>query len=81
MVKTTWVQKHRPLTLKCDVNLVPDSDDQFTVEWRKDYKLIFSAHGTQDSGHTLEAMQGKLNSIFSKLNYHTKYVIRNAKRT
>uniref|UniRef100_A0A0N5A3Z6 Ig-like domain-containing protein n=1 Tax=Parastrongyloides trichosuri TaxID=131310 RepID=A0A0N5A3Z6_PARTI len=58
-MKTNWIQRNNLLTLNCNVSSNIEENDTYTLEWRKDYKLIFSAYGNEDSGHAIESMQGK----------------------
>ncbi|CEF71163.1 Immunoglobulin subtype 2 domain and Immunoglobulin subtype domain and Fibronectin, type III domain and Immunoglobulin-like domain and Immunoglobulin I-set domain and Immunoglobulin V-set domain and Immunoglobulin-like fold domain-containing protein [Strongyloides ratti] len=59
-MKTSWIQRNSLLTLNCDVFLSKEDGENYTLEWRKDNKLIFSAYGNEDSGHSIESMQGRL---------------------
>uniref|UniRef100_A0A0K0E5X0 Ig-like domain-containing protein n=1 Tax=Strongyloides stercoralis TaxID=6248 RepID=A0A0K0E5X0_STRER len=72
-MKTSWIQRNSLLTLQCDVLLTEEESENYTLEWRKDNKLIFSAYGNEDSGHSIESMQVSSNNI-KKYTFYKKKV-------
>ncbi|KAK6060389.1 hypothetical protein COOONC_01946 [Cooperia oncophora] len=54
-MRTFWGRKGKPITLPCTLP-VPD-DTNFSLEWRKDNKLIMSAYGAEP-GHAAPSLQG-----------------------
>ncbi|ETN84064.1 hypothetical protein NECAME_07091 [Necator americanus] len=53
-MRTFWGRKGKPITLPCTLP-TPD-DTNFTLEWRKDNKLIMSAYGSEP-GHASPSLQ------------------------
>ncbi|EYB93195.1 hypothetical protein Y032_0185g1040 [Ancylostoma ceylanicum] len=56
-MRTFWGRKGKPITLPC--TLPPPDDTNFSLEWRKDNKLIMSAYG-DEAGHAAPSLQGWL---------------------
>ncbi|KAK6032804.1 hypothetical protein OSTOST_01005 [Ostertagia ostertagi] len=53
-MRTFWGRKGKPITLPCTLP-VPD-DTNFSLEWRKENKLIMSAYGSE-AGHAAPSLQ------------------------
>ncbi|EPB80835.1 hypothetical protein ANCCEY_00037 [Ancylostoma ceylanicum] len=53
-MRTFWGRKGKPITLPC--TLPPPDDTNFSLEWRKDNKLIMSAYG-DEAGHAAPSLQ------------------------
>ncbi|KIH58619.1 hypothetical protein ANCDUO_11169, partial [Ancylostoma duodenale] len=62
-MRTFWGRKGKPITLPC--TLPPPEDTNFSLEWRKDNKLIMSAYGSE-AGHAAPSLQGWLNFFLSQ---------------
>ncbi|KAJ1365319.1 IGc2 [Parelaphostrongylus tenuis] len=56
-MRTFWGRKGKSITLPC--SLPTPEDFNYSLEWRKDNKLIMSAYGAE-AGHTAPILQGDL---------------------
>ncbi|VDO22073.1 unnamed protein product [Haemonchus placei] len=54
-MRTFWGRKGKSITIPCTLPL--PNDTHFSLEWRKDNKLIMSAYGAE-SGHAAPSQQG-----------------------
>uniref|UniRef100_A0A0M3HWM1 Ig-like domain-containing protein n=1 Tax=Ascaris lumbricoides TaxID=6252 RepID=A0A0M3HWM1_ASCLU len=53
-MRIIWAKSGKPAILQCSVPM--PNDDNFSLEWRKHRKLVFSAYGNA-SGHAAPEMQ------------------------
>ncbi|WKY15651.1 hypothetical protein Q1695_000830 [Nippostrongylus brasiliensis] len=53
-MRTFWGRKGKPITLPCTLSTPEDTN--FSLEWRKENKLILSAYGSED-GHAAPSSQ------------------------
>uniref|UniRef100_A0A914RVL5 Ig-like domain-containing protein n=1 Tax=Parascaris equorum TaxID=6256 RepID=A0A914RVL5_PAREQ len=53
-MRIIWAKSGKPAILQCSVSM--PNDDNFSLEWRKHRKLVFSAYGNA-SGHAAPEMQ------------------------
>jgi hypothetical protein len=60
-MKTIWAKLGQPIALPC--SLQEPNDNNYSLEWRKDSNLIFSAYG-DNPGHTVPFMQGSFFAFF-----------------
>ncbi|VDO19426.1 unnamed protein product [Heligmosomoides polygyrus] len=56
IMRTFWGRKGKPITLPCSLPVSEDSN--YSLEWRKDSKLIMSAYG-DEAGHAAPSLQGQ----------------------
>ncbi|VDL76984.1 unnamed protein product [Nippostrongylus brasiliensis] len=76
-MRTFWGRKGKPITLPCTLSTPEDTN--FSLEWRKENKLILSAYGSED-GHAAPSSQGRKKELYGAAISRT-YMILNALTT